>query len=239
MGYEVDLNILESYARILLDAPREPTEKIFGIAATIESDVSMMKERKKREKLMKDASKFVADVKKGLMGFEQMSGIAESMKESKTGQQLVAHVSPVVTSSERESDKAVEFKRVERKKRKPSLTPTPSPKGTRTLRNKQQAMREPNIQRKKLTPKKPTPKVLDILSLEELINEITQDGNLSNINKYYHTFKDSDKGTIEESIIRHLDIYKKVLIEVIDDLPDDLYLRLEAKRMFIMELDKN
>ncbi|XP_059064475.1 uncharacterized protein LOC131054486 [Cryptomeria japonica] len=98
-------------------------------------------------------------------------------------------------------------------------------------------MREPNIQRKKLTPKKPTPKVSDILSPEELINEITQDGNLSNINKCYHTFKDYDKGTIEESIILHLDIYKRVLFEVIDDLPNDLYLRLEAKRMSIMELE--
>lgn len=94
-------------------------------------------------------------------------------------------------------------------------------------------MREPNIQRKKLTPK-----VSDILSLKELINEIIQDGNPSNISKCYHTFKDSDKGTIEESIILHLDIYKKVLIQVVDDLPNDLYLRLEEKRMSIMELDK-
>lgn len=35
----------------------------------------------------------------------------------------------------------------------------------------------------------------------------------------------------------YLDIYKKVLIEVIDVLPNDLYLRLEAKRMSIMALD--
>ncbi|XP_059064685.1 uncharacterized protein LOC131856779 [Cryptomeria japonica] len=91
-------------------------------------------------------------------------------------------------------------------------------------------MREPNIQRKKLTPNKPTPKVSDILSPEELINEITQDGNLSNISKCYHTFKDSNKGTIEESIILHLDIYKKFLTEVVDDLPNDLYLRLEEKK---------
>lgn len=58
------------------------------------------------------------------------------------------------------------------------------------------------------------------------------------MNKLYHSFKDLDKGTIEESIILYLDIYKKVLIEVVDDLPNDLYLRLEAKRMSVMELDK-
>lgn len=36
----------------------------------------------------------------------------------------------------------------------------------------------------------------------------------------------------------HLDIYKNVLIEVVDNLPNDLYIRLEAKRMSVMELDK-
>ncbi|XP_059067463.1 uncharacterized protein LOC131858286 [Cryptomeria japonica] len=107
---------------------------------------------------MKDTSNFVADVKKGLIGFEHMSGIAERMKESKTRQQSVAHVSPVITSSETESDKVAKFKRVERKKRKSSPTPTPSPKRTRALRKKQQAMREPSIQRKKLTQKKLIPK---------------------------------------------------------------------------------
>lgn len=70
------------------------------------------------------------------------------------------------------------------------------------------------------------------------MNEITRDGNISNINKCYHTFKDFDKETIKESIILYLDIYKKVLIEVINVLLNDLYLRLEAKRMSIMELDK-
>lgn len=71
-----------------------------------------------------------------------------------------------------------------------------------------------------------------------MVNEITQDGNLGIVNKFYHSFKDSNKDTIEERIILYLDIYKKVLIEVIDVLPNDLYLRLEATRMYIMELDK-
>lgn len=43
MGYEVDLNILETYAKTLLEAPREPTEENFGNAETIESVVSMQK----------------------------------------------------------------------------------------------------------------------------------------------------------------------------------------------------
>lgn len=31
---------------------------------------------------------------------------------------------------------------------------------------------------------------------------------------------------------------ENVLIEVVDVIPSDLYLRFEAKRMFVMELDK-
>lgn len=36
MGYEVDLHILETYAKTLLEAPREPTEETFGNVKTID-----------------------------------------------------------------------------------------------------------------------------------------------------------------------------------------------------------
>ncbi|XP_059064268.1 uncharacterized protein LOC131856491 [Cryptomeria japonica] len=189
MGYEVDTNILETYAKRLLNAPLEPTKKFFGTTETIEKD---------------------------------LSDVASSIKEGKSDQQLVTHVSPIVTSSETDSDKAAEFKRVDRKKRKYPMAPTPSlpPKKARTLRKKEQAMKGPSNSKKKIAQKKMAPKISDALSLAELINEITQEN------------------TIEESIILYLDIFKKVLIEVIDVLPNDLYLRHEAKRMSIIELDK-
>lgn len=161
-----------------------------------------------------------------------ISGIFASELE---GLKPESHVSSDVTSLDTDSGKATEFKRVERKKRKPSLVPSPSPKRTRTLRKKKRAVREP---KKKLTPKKKQTKTPDTLTSEELVNEITQDGNLCNVNKYYHSYKDSNKDTIEASIILQLDIYKKFFIEVVEDLPNDLYLRLEAKRMSAMELDK-
>lgn len=111
------------------------------------------------------------------------------------------------TSFNSNNDKAGEFKRVERKKSKPSHAPTPSQKKTRTLRKKQQAMREPSSPKKKVTQKKPEQKASNTLSLLELINEITQDENLGNVSKFYHSFKDSNKDTIEESIILYVDIY--------------------------------
>lgn len=66
------------------------------------------------------------------------------------GLQSEAHVSTIMTSFDTESGKEEAFKRVERK-RKPSLVPSPSPNKTRTLRKKQQVVRE---LKKKLTPKK-------------------------------------------------------------------------------------
>lgn len=74
--------------------------------------------------------------------------------------------------------------------------------------------------------------------LDNPLNEITDDGNLSNVSKPYDTFKNEEKESIENSIILDLDIYKKFLIEVVDGQPSDLYRRLDANRLAIMELDK-
>lgn len=211
MGYEVDSHKLDSYAKVLLDAPPEPSEEFFGNGDTIEKVVDMQKKRKKRKKrkkFMKDASKLVKEVKENVMN---ISGIIAS-KLDPSEDKSVAHISPVATSSYSDIDQAAEFMRAVRKKRKPSPAPAPSPKKTRTQRKKQQVVRDPPSQKKKVTPKKKTkPKASNTLSPEELINEITQDGNLGNVNKFYHSFNDSDKESIEESIILYLDIYKKVL----------------------------
>lgn len=83
---------------------------------------------------------------------------------------------------------------MDRKKRKPSLALAPSPKKSRKLIKKQQPVREASGPKKKVTPKKKfEPKEPDTLSPEELVNEISQDGNLGNANKFYHSCKDSDK----------------------------------------------
>lgn len=131
-----------------------------------------MKQRKKREKYIRDASKKVKEIKENVMNF---TGIMASELE---GMQPKAHISLIGTSSD--SEIPVELKRVERK-RKPSPVPSPSPKRTRTLRKKQQAVRE---MVKKLTPKKKQKPITP--SLNDLLNEITDDGNLANVSKLYN-----------------------------------------------------
>lgn len=74
--------------------------------------------------------------------------------------------------------------------------------------------------------------------LDKLLIEITEEGKMSNISKLYNTLSNDEKESIENSVILHLDIYKKFLMEVVDDIPNDLYRRLEARRVAIVELDK-
>lgn len=144
------------------------------------------------------------------------------------GLQPETHLSPVATSSN--SEIPTKFKRVERKI-KPSLVSSPTPRRTR---QKQQVVRPPA---KKLTPKKRKERQV-IPPFDKLLNEITEDGKLKNINKLYNTLSNDEKESIENSVILHLDIYKKFLMEIVDEIPNDLYRRLEARRVTIVELDK-
>lgn len=61
---------------------------------------------------------------------------------------------------------------------------------------------------------------------------------MKNNSKLYNTLSVDDKESIENSVILHLDIYKKFLMGIVDEIPIDLYRRLEARRVAIVELDK-
>lgn len=139
MGYEIDDNIIETYTKALLEAPKEPSEKVFGNAETIESGIQSQKRVKKTKKIVRKGTRQAKAIKEDVL---RKTGIKESEFE---GLQPKVHLSPIATSSE--SDIPAEIKRVERK-RKPSRAPSPTPRRTR---QKQQAVRPPTM---KLTPKK-------------------------------------------------------------------------------------
>lgn len=83
-----------------------------------------------------------------------------------------------------------------------------------------------------------TPKKKSIAPIDNLIDEITEDGKLKNISKMYNTLSDDDKDKVENSVILHLDIFKKFLMQVVDEILTNLYNRLESRRVGIIELDK-
>lgn len=47
MGYEIDDHIIETYAKALLEAPKEPKEEVFGSAETLEKQIQSKKNVKK------------------------------------------------------------------------------------------------------------------------------------------------------------------------------------------------
>lgn len=143
--------------------------------------------------------------------------------------QLETHLSPVGTSSE--SDMPATFKRVVRK-RDPSPVTKPSP---RRKRQKQQAVR--SLVRK-ATPKKKKRTNKDLAPLDILLNEITEEGKLKNIEKIYDTLTTDEKEQVENSVILHMDMYKKFFMEVVNEISDYLIKRLEVRRQAIIELDK-
>lgn len=107
MGYETNDNIIETYAKTLLEAPKEPSEKVFGSVETIESGIQSRKRVKKVEQIVRKGTRQEKVLKEDVL---KKTGIKESELE---GLQLETHLSPVSTSSE--IDMLAVFKRVEGK----------------------------------------------------------------------------------------------------------------------------
>lgn len=57
MGYETDDHIIETYAKALLEAPKEPKEEVFGSAETIERQIQSKKRVKKVEAVVRKGSR--------------------------------------------------------------------------------------------------------------------------------------------------------------------------------------
>lgn len=80
--------------------------------------------------------------------------------------------------------------------------------------------------------------VIPPLSVVELIDQITKDGILSNIQHYYVHMDDKEQMEIEEAVFLYLHIYKKALLEIEKQILGDLYNNLDPKRLSVVEEDK-
>lgn len=114
MGYETNDNIIETYAKSLLEASKEPSKKFFGNGEIIESGIQSQKRVKKDEQTVRKDTRQAKSIKEDVL---KQAGIKESELE---GLQLKTHLSLIATSSD--SEIPTVFKRVERK-RKSSPTP--------------------------------------------------------------------------------------------------------------------
>lgn len=74
MGYEVDAEILDLYAKTLIDAPVDEDEKTFGTTKQKESEVHIGFGKKKREGKIKKVGEFVEKMSSEI---KQIIGLAK------------------------------------------------------------------------------------------------------------------------------------------------------------------
>lgn len=94
MGYKIDDNIIETYAKSLLEAPTESEEEVFRKAETIESGIQFRKRVKKVEATVRKGTQQAKAIKEDVL---KQTGISESELETI---QPKTHLSSVGTSSE-------------------------------------------------------------------------------------------------------------------------------------------
>lgn len=69
------------------------------------------------------------------------------------------------------------------------------------------------------------------MSVDEVVNAIVKDGNLKPLYELYETFDESGQRILEEATIKHMNIFNKVLVEIMFGLPKNLYDILELRRL--------
>lgn len=217
MGYEVDVAILESYAQMLINAPKEPNIEIFGTTENIASETQMKASQRKRKKYELDAHKFIEQVIEKLiekLGIDprelKIGEIAEEAKPTKIGPTIRHQQGRVIYKD-------------------------PKEKMVVTKRPKQKEKREQTGKKKRTKKSEEEPKNTLV---EELVDSITNRNTLKHIKKHYSKLNDKEKGQIENAILLYLDGNKIPLINIFDSLLDELYSMLDGRKNSIIELDK-
>lgn len=168
------------------------------------------------------------------------------LKQKEKPKQTYVIVSPVAseTESDEEAVKAKmkgEFVRVVRKpqsggeeqskKAKSEPTLTGRPKRGRKIRIQLDKNLESRDQQGKYTFVPP-------LTTDQLIDEITVDGNLKHIGVYYENLVEVDQRKVEEAVVLHLHNFSKSLIELERSIPKDLYNIIDARRLTVSKIDE-
>lgn len=77
------------------------------------------------------------------------------------------------------------------------------------------------------------------MSVDEVERSVVKDGNLNPIFDWYDTFDESGKKILEEATIKHMNVFNKVLVEIMFGFPPSLYNSLESRRLSALSEEKN
>lgn len=76
------------------------------------------------------------------------------------------------------------------------------------------------------------------MDVQDLIDQIINDGNLDDISSFFDSFEEKDKKQIEETILLYLDYFSRALIELEKNFPKELYDKLEVKKLHAQYWDR-
>lgn len=69
------------------------------------------------------------------------------------------------------------------------------------------------------------------MSVVEVVNATIKDGNLKPLCELYETFDESGQRVLEEATIKHMNIFNKVMVEIMSGLPKNLNDILQSRRL--------
>lgn len=119
LGYEVDDNILDLYAKMLLDAPLDDKTKHFGTTKDKAFEVKTSFNRKRREKKIDKMSAYIQDVTHKIdtqLGSGSKLTVEPTMTSTAEVKKHEAYISTITFDSDPEDNEPLAFRRVQRKK---------------------------------------------------------------------------------------------------------------------------
>lgn len=245
MGFEVDAQILEAYAKMLIDAPIAEAENSCGIAKQKSQEIEIEFKQKKREKKEGKERKFVQKVSQDIKEL-----IDVVLKKGGKRKNPKVHIDPLTIESKSKDDTPLAFKRVVRKKieeTKVEAKKQPVRKVTFKIPSQKQAPKLTTSAAINTTNRKSDNDTDTAIhsgnvppkTCTKLVDEITKDGMLKNVQFYYDHLEDDEQRDVEEGVLLYLDIYKKALIEIENEIPRELYNMLDARRLSTMQEGKH
>lgn len=211
LGYEVEEHILESYAQVLLSAPKDPNEPRWGTyeEKTREVDSVLCSAAIKRKE-----SKITSNILK-IHGVTQED--LDKAREAKIAMQLESTPS-FEMKSEKTDDPKEKKKKIEENTLVPTpidLESTPPPEPRKMPKSKKQTGTSHASSRTKRRKGRNTQAHLEVgfrPNLEVLRSRVVAEGRIDQIGNFYDKYHEIDKSKIHSMIFKHMIKFKKTIL---------------------------
>lgn len=254
MGYEVSAKLIIPYVEYILTAEKDPNEERWG---TYEEKSHKVREEltrgTRKRKVAKTSSDKPSEVLKRLR--EMVEGIASSQAGSKQEPPKATKVikaptkdvaskvaTPILAKETSQETALVQTRRRSerapiRKSRKVATKTTTIESSQATKSTEKVAIEEKKEEKEAKQAEAPM-KVLWKPDMRMLAKRMLEKGKINQLNRFFDRYKADDKILIEDLVIEYMIKYKNNLIELEGSIPQDLYDRLEVRKLRAIEEDQ-